>query len=77
MLRKILRLIMSEERFARMEAESRDWYWTCSSCGHEFSVWDAGGIRYRARGNPTRLVRCPMCETAAMLRLKRRSEEGV
>ena len=74
MIRKLLRLLTSREKFAKIEDESRDWFWTCQSCGFEFSVWDIGGIRYKASGNPEKLVRCPSCKTSAILRLKRRSE---
>ena len=74
MIRKLLRTLMSEDSFRRVEEESRDWYFTCGTCGQEFSVWDLGGIRYRASGYPSRLVKCPMCQTKAMLKIKRRSE---
>lgn len=43
-----------------IEAESRQWMMRCS-CGHEISVWDAGGVRYKAAGNPVRLWLCPTC----------------
>jgi len=74
MIRKLLRLLTSRKTFTKMEVESRSWFWTCPSCGYEFSVWDSGGIRYKASGNPKRLVRCPSCTASAMLRLDRRSE---
>jgi hypothetical protein len=70
-IQKLLRLFTSSATFSKIEAESRDWFWTCPSCGHEFSVWDKGGIRYKASGNPIRLVRCPSCDRTAMLRLER------
>jgi hypothetical protein len=43
-----------------MEAESRAWKMRCP-CGFERSVWDVGGIRWKAAGNPTRLLRCRQC----------------
>lgn len=43
-----------------MEAESRTWMVRCT-CGFEMSVWDSGGIRWKAAGNPRRLVRCSQC----------------
>jgi len=75
-LRGILRLLMPAEIYRQMELESRDWYFTCEACGNEFTVWDSGGIRYKASGNPVRLVRCPACRTRAMMKLRRRSEES-
>lgn len=43
-----------------IEGESRTWMLRCP-CGHERSVWEAGGIRAGAAGNPRRLMRCPSC----------------
>ena len=43
-----------------MEAESRRWMMQCP-CGHEISVWDAGGVRWKAKGEPRRLRLCPKC----------------
>ena len=45
---------------ADMEAESRAWMLR-GRCGHERSMWDAGGIRWKAAGSPRRLMRCPDC----------------
>ena len=51
------------ETAAAMEAHSRAWLLHCPDCGHERSIWDIGGIRYKAAGNPrTRTrMRCPKC----------------
>ena len=43
-----------------MEADSRLWMLRCS-CGFEQSWWDAGGIRWKAVGNPRRWKQCPQC----------------
>jgi hypothetical protein len=43
-----------------METESREWMCTCP-CGHSRSVWDLGGIRWKAAGNPRQLMKCPAC----------------
>ncbi|HEV7280904.1 MAG TPA: hypothetical protein VGN57_11935 [Pirellulaceae bacterium] len=43
-----------------MEAESRRWMMQCP-CGHEKSVWDAGGVRWKAKGEPRRRTLCPKC----------------
>ncbi|HKP54019.1 MAG TPA: hypothetical protein VJ183_15380 [Chloroflexia bacterium] len=46
---------------AAMEAESRSWMIRCPYCGHERSVWETGGVRYKAAGNSRQLRRCPQC----------------
>jgi hypothetical protein len=43
-----------------MEAESRAWMVRCP-CGFERSVWDMGGIRWKAAGQPRKNMRCQSC----------------
>jgi hypothetical protein len=43
-----------------MEAESRRWMIRCP-CGVETSVWDSGGIRWKASGTPKRYLWCRTC----------------
>jgi len=44
-----------------MEAESRAWMVRCPHCGFERSVWETGGIRYKASGTSRNYMRCPSC----------------
>jgi hypothetical protein len=46
---------------AAMEAESRAWLVRCPACGFERSLWELGGIRYKARGTKRQFRRCPNC----------------
>ncbi|HEY8600893.1 MAG TPA: phage terminase large subunit family protein [Thermomicrobiales bacterium] len=48
---------------AAMEAESREWLVRCPACGHEQSIWDLGGVRYKARGTKKTFLRCPNCRS--------------
>jgi len=41
-------------------AHSQKWFAVCP-CGSERSIWELGGIRYKAAGEPRRLMRCPKC----------------
>ena len=43
-----------------MEAESRAWMVRCP-CGFERSVWDMGGIRWKAAGKPKQYLLCRSC----------------
>jgi hypothetical protein len=43
-----------------MEAESRAWKMRCT-CGAQTSVWERGGIRWKAKGSPRRRARCEAC----------------
>ncbi|HYP41442.1 MAG TPA: hypothetical protein VEX13_13870 [Chloroflexia bacterium] len=53
--------LVSPERAAEMEADSRRWMLQCPECGYERSFWDIGGIRYKAVGNQRNLMRCTNC----------------
>ncbi len=44
-----------------MERESREWMARCPGCGHAQSIWDLGGIRWKAAGNPRRFLTCAGC----------------
>ena len=44
-----------------MEAESRQWHLQCPKCGHSKSVWELGGLRYKASGSKSVLGRCSGC----------------
>lgn len=59
-VQKVFQTILPRSWAESMEAESRAWK-MCCPCGHAMSVWDAGGIRWKAAGKPTRLLRCSHC----------------
>lgn len=45
-----------------MEQESRHWIIECPECGNFKSVWDAGGIRWKAKSYGKRIrTRCSQC----------------
>jgi hypothetical protein len=48
-----------------MEAESRAWIVGCPACCFERSIWDLGGIRWKATGSKRILARCPNCGKVA------------
>ena len=43
-----------------MEAHSRSWVVRCP-CGVARSVWELGGIRWKAAGRPYKYLSCPQC----------------
>ncbi len=59
-LQKFFSKILPVAWAKNMEAESRQWMVRCP-CGYEKSVWELGGIRWKARGNPHQLRQCPQC----------------
>lgn len=52
-----------------MERESRLWRVQCQTCGRERSIWEMGGIRWKAYGESRLLRRCPQCDQLRWLRL--------
>lgn len=44
-----------------MEKDSRLWVLECPECGMQTSIWDLGGIRYKAYGRQWNLMRCSKC----------------
>ncbi|MBX3014941.1 MAG: hypothetical protein KF832_25695 [Caldilineaceae bacterium] len=59
-LQKMIIALLPQRWAAAIEAESRTWVMQCP-CGHITSVWEMGGIRYKAAGNPWRIGRCAQC----------------
>lgn len=64
-VQKLLTGRASPSTAASMEAESRSWMVRCPYCGHERSVWEMGGVRYKAAGKSRQLRRCPQCKRLA------------
>lgn len=52
--------ILPKRLAAEMESESRSWMIRCE-CGFEQSVWDSGGIRWKAKGSPRQFRLCRSC----------------
>lgn len=71
-MRDLLAKMLPASLMAQIEEESKSWYFKCS-CGHEFDIWSMGGIRFKATGQPKRLVTCPGCGKTDFLTLNKRS----
>lgn len=64
-MQRMAKRLSSDEKFERMKEDSKKWRFTCT-CGQESSIWDIGGIRYKAKGKPRLGLRCPQCNKWAM-----------
>lgn len=59
-------------RAAEIERESRQWDVICPRCGHAQSLWDLGGIRYKATSKGKRIgATCPNCGERGMFEVIR------
>ncbi len=47
-IQTLIQVFVSAQTFAAMETESRTWKVKCPNCNHERSIWEMGGIRYKA-----------------------------
>lgn len=70
-LRDFILRFMPPRMRADAETESRKWVAACPRCQRENSVWDVGGIRYKAAGRPTMMARCPDCGKAGPHRFEK------
>jgi hypothetical protein len=58
-----------------MEAVSRRWMMRCR-CGFERSIWDMGGIRWKARGTSRSYMRCLGCGERSWHTIYRRTPDS-
>lgn len=61
LLQRAILAVVSEKTAATIEAESRAWMLKCTVCETERSVWELGGLRWGASGNPRVRRRCERC----------------
>jgi len=62
-------------RAAEIERESREWDVVCPKCGNARSVWDIGGIRYKAASAGKRIgATCPECGERGIFEVVRHSD---
>ena len=60
-LRGVIMAFMSGDMKKKVEADSRTWIGLCRNCGATNSIWDVGGMRYKAAGRKHARVKCPKC----------------
>jgi DNA-directed RNA polymerase subunit RPC12/RpoP len=58
---KFFKALASRDLFTAMETESRRWMVQCEHCRHERSIWELGGIRWKAKGTRRMFHACPNC----------------
>ena len=76
-LQKLVVALLPGKWAASLESESRTWIMRCSSCGLERSVWEAGGIRWKAAGTARRYLFCPKCGGSHWYTIYKRQTEDV
>ncbi|HUE81927.1 MAG TPA: hypothetical protein VMM84_07415 [Pyrinomonadaceae bacterium] len=74
-LQRIVTSVAPKSAAASIESESRAWMVRCDNCGHEQSVWDRGGVRWKAKGSPRFLGVCNSCHEKRWHTMYRRSDQ--
>lgn len=64
-IQKIIKFFSPAPLFEKMMEDSKRYRFTCS-CGKESSIWDIGGIRYKASEKTKTGVKCPHCGKFAL-----------
>jgi predicted RNA-binding Zn-ribbon protein involved in translation (DUF1610 family) len=63
--------LLGAEAAAAMKAESRAWLIVCPDCGFARSVWEPGGVRYKASGTSRVGMACPRCGRTGWQRIEK------
>ena len=59
-IQRVFTTVLPQRCADSMEAESRCWMVRCK-CGFARSIWELGGIRWKATGKPRTYMKCPQC----------------
>lgn len=70
---RFLKFILPSRAFDAVRAGTKLWLMECP-CGHKLDVWDIGGVRYKAAGEPRRLLRCPACDKLTWHKTRKKTE---
>ena len=62
-IQRFVGLFASRKKKAEIKRQSMLWGFTCPTCKKRTSIWEIGGVRYKANGNPKKLIKCPGCGT--------------
>ena len=71
---RFLKFILPDKAFAAVRAGTKAWLAECP-CGHKRDVWDSGGVRYKAVGEPRQLGHCPACGKNTMHKIRKKTDE--
>lgn len=68
-----LKWLLPARAFEAVKAGTKQWLAECT-CGNRRDVWDSGGVRYMAAGEPRRLAYCPECGKRTMHKIRKKTE---
>jgi uncharacterized C2H2 Zn-finger protein len=73
LIQKFVLNVLPKRWSAAIQAESESWLLRCPACGHVQSVWQLGGVRFKAASVGKRVgVICLQCHTFQMMPMERK-----
>jgi hypothetical protein len=70
---RFLKFILPAKAFATVKNGTKQWLIECR-CGHKMDLWDCGGVRYKATGEPWQSGKCSSCGKTTMLKIRRKTK---
>jgi hypothetical protein len=70
---RFLKFILPARWFAAVRAGTKEWLAACP-CGGKRDLWDSGGVRYKAAGEPRQLAYCPACRKSTWQKIRKKTE---
>ena len=69
---RFLRAVLSERAFEAVQNGTRQWLFECS-CGHKADLWEMGGVRFKAAGEPRQWTACQGCGKITWQKVRRKT----
>jgi len=70
---KFLKFILPAKAFDAVRKGTKLWLIECP-CGHKRDFWDAGGVRYKAVGEPRQYLKCPKCGRGTWHKIRKKTD---
>ena len=71
---RLLKFILPGRIFEKVKNDTKQWLSECE-CGYKRDIWDTGGIRYKAMGEPRHKSKCPICGEITWHKIRKKSVE--
>jgi len=72
---RFLKFILPAKAFEAVKAGTKEWLIECRSSGYKRDIWDEGGTRYKAKGEPVSLGKCSKCDKKTWQKARKKSDE--
>jgi len=68
-----LHWILPTKIYKAIEKGTRQWLQVCNQCGHKQDFWEAGGVRHKGYGEPTKLQMCENCKKLRWHKIRKKT----